>query len=1016
MARFLAAIDCVSDVFYALDKDWRIVVFNRAAEAYFGFGPDHVLGKSLWEIFPQGRGTEFGQALERAMHRRERTHMPSASAIRPGRTIEITIAPWGDGVCVAIDDLTERRAAEQRLRHSEERLKFAAELASKQRSLRDTSEIMALTSETVAKFLHANRAGFYRMVDEDRLYFDVSWTDGSIASVTGETISTKDLGQAYNSSARAGRPIVSSDTRVGGDIGEQAGRYGARAGIAAPIVRQGRWESGFYLSSATPRSWADEEVAFVQEIAQTSWDAIERAEAEAEVRLSEERFRLVAESAPVMLWMGDPKGGCVYLNQAQRAFWGVEPKDLSSFEWGSTIHPDDATALFDAFQAGMAAQAGFAGEARYRRADGAWRVLATQARPRFDARGAFAGMIGVNVDVTDVRAAEGAMRAETSRLEILNKTGAAIAAELDLDRVVQLVTDACVALSGAEFGAFFYNVIDAKGESYTLYSLSGVPREAFAKFPMPRNTAVFAPTFSGEGVVRSDDILADPRYGKNTPRKGMPEGHLPVRSYLAVPVTSRSGEVLGGLFFGHSATAQFAPEHEWLVSGIAAQAAIAIDNARLFQSAERELGQRRSAEEALHALNATLEQRVEAAVAEQRRSAEALEQAREALFQSQKMEAVGQLTGGIAHDFNNMLAGIIGAMNLLQRRIQSGRYDEAAKYAMAALESANRAAALTSRLLAFGRRQSLDIKAIDANKSARAIEPLVRRTLDENVTLLVQLEDIPLVLTDAHQLESAILNLALNARDAMPDGGRLTLATRLVRSAREAGRDLKPGNYVEVSVGDTGVGMDADTLGRAFEPFFTTKPQGAGTGLGLSMVYGFAKQTGGDVSIESAPGSGSCVRLYLPVAAEHMPVDEVATQPTPNYGRGEVVLVVEDDPLVRMLVLDVLADNGYSAREASDANAALPVIESGEPIDLLISDVGLPGLNGRQLADIARHHRPDLAVLFLTGYAEHAAIRSGFLGHGMDLMTKPFSVDTLAAKIKDMLDQSRSRLLKSGAT
>jgi PAS domain S-box-containing protein len=1004
--RFRAAIDCVSDAFYAMDRDYRLVVFNRAAEAYFGFGPEKIVGRLLWEVFPEGRDTPYGEAVERAMTRRERSQLRTESVLAPGRSIEMTIAPWADGVCVAIDDLTDRNAAQRRLRESEERLRFSTELAHRQRALREPAAIMESTSHAVARFLGANRAGFYRLVDDNTLYFDVSWTDGSIRTVTGSTISTEVLGEAYNANARAGMPIVSTDTLAAGDIGEQAGQYGARAGIAAPIVRQGRWESGFYLSTIAPRVWSPEEVTFIQEIAQTSWDAVERAEAEAEVRLSEERFRLVAESAPVMLWMGNQTGKCVYLNRAQREFWGVAIEDVPSFDWSTTIHPDDADAVGGPFIRGMETRTGFTVEGRYRRADGAWRLLSTQAQPRFGPRGEFSGMIGVNVDVTDARAAEQALRSETRRLAILNKTGAALAAELDLDRIVQLVTDACVELSGAEFGAFFYNVLDENGESYMLYALSGVPREAFSKFPMPRATDVFMPTFRGEGVVRADDILVDPRYGKNAPRKGMPEGHLPVRSYLAVPVTSRTGEVLGGLFFGHSKVAQFGAEHEGLVSSVAAQAAIAIDNARLFQAGERELAQRRDAELALSVLNATLEERVKLAVSEQKQAAEALEEARKALFQAQKMEAVGQLTGGIAHDFNNMLAGIIGAMHLLERRIKAGRYEETDKYISAALDSANRAAALTSRLLAFGRRQSLDIKPVDANAAIRAMEPLVRRTLNENVDLEMRLDETaPLALTDAHQLESAILNLALNARDAMPDGGVIVLSARLVRSEREAGRDLKPGEYVEVSVTDTGVGMDADVVARAFEPFFTTKPSGAGTGLGLSMVYGFAKQTGGDVVIASELGTGTTVRLFLPVAREILVQADQRLPATDPSGRGEVVLVVEDDPLVRMLVLDVLKDIGYAAKDAHDAQAAIPLIESDARIDLLISDVGLPGLNGRQLADIARHHRPDLRVLFLTGYAEHAAVRSGFLGVGMDLMTKPFAVDALAVKIKEMLDR-----------
>src|SRR6185312_1330278 len=257
----------------------------------------------------------------------------------------------------------------------------------------------------------------------------------------------------------------------------------------------------------------------------------------------------------------------------------------------------------------------------YRRSDGVFRILRTKAEPRFDSEGRFTGMIGVNEDVTDQREAERDLLAQSRVSTILNQTGAAIAAKLDLSELVQIVTDAGVELTGAQFGAFFYNVQNDAGESYMLYTLSGVSREAFSKFPMPRNTAIFAPTFAGEGTIRSDDIRKDPRYGQNAPYKGMPEGHLPVTSYLAVPVRSRSGEVIGGLFFGHPEAAKFDERAEKLMAGLAGQASIAIDNARLFEAAQKELAQRRSAEEKLRELNITLEKR-HAEEAEQRGKAE----------------------------------------------------------------------------------------------------------------------------------------------------------------------------------------------------------------------------------------------------------------------------------------------------------------------------------------------------------------------------------------------------------
>jgi PAS domain S-box-containing protein len=691
-------------------------------------------------------------------------------------------------------------------------------------------------------------------------------------------------------------------------------------------------------------------------------------------------------------------------------------------------------------------------------------------------------------DITERKRADEALREETKALETLNRTGAALAAELDHDRIVQLVTDAGVELTGAGFGAFFYNVLNDSGESYMLYTLSGAERSAFENFPMPRATAVFQPTFKGEGIVRSDDIVADPRYGKSGPHFGMPKGHLPVRSYLAVPVNSRTGEVIGGLFFGHAEPGRFAGRHERAIAGLAAQAAVAIDNAHLYRSLQRELDERRRAEAALiesearfrliadsapvpmwvtrldrkrefvnrayvdflgityeesvdfdwrnvihpedlarihkeqvekeaslqpftlearyrnaqgawrwlrsesqprwgangehigfigvaydvtiakeaelalaaevaertaerdrmwrlsqdilliigldgviRAINpaverygydpdtlitrhftpyvhpddlaitveaiarasiepvAGLETRLRAAdgtwrwfswsivpgegaifaigrdvSAEKARQAE-LEAAQEALRQSQKMEAIGQLTGGVAHDFNNLLTPIMGSLDMLRRRMPPDDV-RAQRTVDTALQAAERAATLVQRLLAFARRQDLQARAIDIAELLGGMDDLLARSLGSAIRVAV---DAPPGLAparaDPNQLELAILNLSINARDAMPGGGTLTITAREeALTAPEA--DLGPGRYVRIAVADTGIGMDADTVRRAVDPFFSTKGVGKGTGLGLSMVYGFAAQLGGALRLSSAPGVGTTVELWLPVS------------------------------------------------------------------------------------------------------------------------------------------------------
>jgi PAS domain S-box-containing protein len=635
-----------------------------------------------------------------------------------------------------------------------------------------------------------------------------------------------------------------------------------------------------------------------------------------------------------------------------------------------------------------------------------WRVrkggvrfwAAGELAPIRDAEGKVIGFTKVLRDRSEQRAAELAAQEERRLLEVLNRAGSALAAETELHKLVQIVTDAGVELTGAEFGAFFYNVRDEDGESYTLYTLSGAPAEAFSKFPMPRNTAVFGPTFRGEGIVRSHDITKDPRYGHNKPYKGMPKGHLPVRSYLAIPVLLRSKEVIGGLFFGHKDAGVFTAESERGLSGLAAEAAVAIDNARLF-------GQLRS-------LNEQLEQRVSAEVA---RRAEA----EEALRQSQKMEAVGQLTGGIAHDFNNLLTVVTGNIGMAQRALEAANVTDARtrRALTGAMKGAERAATLTQRLLAFSRRQPLAPKVVDVDKLVLSMSDLLQRSLGELIKLqIVVAPGLWRVEADPNQLESAILNLAVNARDAMPSGGELVIETanaRLDENYAASHAEVPPGQYVMIAVTDSGTGMSKATLDRAFEPFYTTKEIGKGTGLGLSMIYGFIKQSGGHVKIYSEEGQGTTVKMYLPRLLREAESEDESGSLTSGFEtspRQETILVVEDDDDVRAYTVDCLRELGYRVLEAHDGPSALRLLERQEtPVDLLFTDIVMPTMTGRELADEAQKRQPRLRVLYTSGYTRNAIVHAGRLDPGVDMIAKPFTFEALAEKVRDALDAGRTR-------
>jgi len=838
-------------------------------------------------------------------------------------------------------------------------------------------------------------------------------------------------------------------------------------------------------------------------------DLSERKQSEGALRETTRRLDAILNNTREAVFLMDERQHCVYANAAAERLTGYTFDEMQGRPLHDVVHhkrPDGSHYPLEECPIDRAfpERAQMSGEELFVHKDGSFYPVGFTASPVLDEDGKPIGTVIEARNIASEKASEAELRStnerlaeETRTLETLNRTGAALTGELDLERVVQMVTDAGVELTGARFGAYFHNIMDETGERLLLYTLSGADRSAFERFGKPRATAIFGPTFRNEGIIRSDDILTDPRYGQNAPHKGMPEGHLPVRSYLAVSVVSRSGEVLGGLLFGHPEPGRFSERHEQLMLGIAAQAAVAVDNARLFQAVQqaKETLERRVEERTVAlaeserrfrgifdsalqfmallspdgtvvevnrtalawseiklsdivgkpfwlaapmrenpVLQGTVEAGIRRAAAgetvraehEMRGAGEVrafvdfslkpvpgadgrpiwlvaegrditdLKTAQEALRQSQKMEAMGQLTGGVAHDFNNLLTPIVGSLDMLQRKGLGNEREQ--RLIAAAAQSAERARTLVQRLLAFARRQPLQSVAVDVAKLVTGMAELVSSTTGPQIKVVVEApEDLPPAVADLNQLEMALLNLAVNARDAMPEGGTLRISASVQTVKAGHGSGLRPGPYIRLSVADTGTGMDEATLARAIEPFFSTKGIGRGTGLGLSMVHGLASQLGGGLTISSRPGLGTNVELWLPQSASEPDATHAPTEPSASPHARGTALLVDDEELVRLSTADMLHDLGYDVIEAASAEEALQLLERGESFDLLVTDHLMPGMNGTDLAGAVRNARPGLPVLLVSGYAE-----SDGLVADLPRLTKPFRKDELASSLAQL--------------
>ena len=659
--------------------------------------------------------------------------------------------------------------------------------------------------------------------------------------------------------------------------------------------------------------------------------------------------------------------------------YGVDPARAALgapiAEFFQHIHPDDFSQTKAKIDEAMLTGGLFSAEYRLQQADGSTPWVLAEGRCRLGPGGEPVRFFGVAFDITARKTAElrrAALLTLTDRVRDIDDPNAlAFAASTILGETLH-ASRVC------------YGTIDHDAETLTVdrdWRAAGV-ESSFGPINL-RDYGSFIDDLK-EGLIV---VVRDVDQNERTTSAADALKACGAASFVNAPVVER-GRLEAVFFVGNAAPRDWAQEDLDLIEEFAERIHTATERLR--------------AVAALRASNETLETRV-AERTEQLLASEA------ALRQAQKMEAVGQLTGGIAHDFNNLLAGIAGSLELIQKRMNDQGVVGYERHLGIAQASTQRAASLTQRLLAFSRRQTLDPKPVEMNRLVRGVEELLGRSVSPNIEIAV-VEAVGLWLTkiDAVQLENALLNLVINARDAMPDGGRITIETanKSMDAQTAKARDLAPGQYVSLCVTDTGTGMPPDVVERAFDPFYTTKPLGQGTGLGLSMIHGFVRQSGGQVRVYSEVGQGTTMCLYFPRYAGDLDVEgaveiDAAIEPS----QGETVLVIDDEESIRMLIAEVLKEAGYRVLEAADGVAGLEILQSDSRIDLLITDVGLPGgFNGRQVADAARQTRPDLKVLFVTGYAANAVVGNGHLDPGMRVITKPFAMTALALRVREIIE------------
>jgi len=822
-------------------------------------------------------------------------------------------------------DITETREALEALAIQERRQRFLLELTDRLRDLTEPSAIMDEVERSLGDVLDADRVG-YGEVDHTQGMIELTrdWTAG-VPSAAGR-VALETFGARLIEDLSRGHVISIPDVREDPrtiDVAQRFAEIETRALVRAPLIRAGRLEAYLYVHDSGVRHWTDAEISLVEEVAARTWAEVERARAQAEVRESEHRFRSIADTAPVLIWVTHETGERAFVNEAYVQYMGGDYETVRTADWRTYIHPDDQDRVLRESIAGEASGQPFSMEARYLRHDGRYHWLKSFSRPRLNAEGRVIGFVGVAFDVTDIREAQARLIESESRFRIVADSAPAL---------IWMTDDgAHLIFANKRFQAFFGT---ATGDLFG---------EEWSAVTHPDDRADFARIFT-RAFERRERFEAIVRVVHES---------LGVRWMRCEGVPRHDGE---GVFQG-------------------------------FVGASLDVTDAKKAEDDLKRINELLEERVGEALAEKA-------QAEANLMHAQRMEAVGRLTGGVAHDFNNLLTVVIGALDMILRSPDDAARRQ--KLGEAALAAARRGERLTHQLLAFSRRQALRPEAVDLNALIREGEPLLRRAVGEAVEFRLKLRrGGARAKVDPAQFEAALLNLIVNARDAVGETGQITVRTQDCTVSEGETSEVPPGRYICVSVTDNGEGMPAEVIDRVFEPFFTTKPVGKGTGLGLSQVYGFAHQSGGGVKITSSKGQGAEVRLFLPVLAEGAVVAAPTVRPDGADPRpGVKLLLVEDDPGVSTIAIDLLRGMKFKVKAVETAAEALKAL-SRQSFDVMLSDVVMPGgMTGIELARRCAVDYPDLRIVLTSGYAGDD-VDSALRDAPWPLLRKPYSAEEL---------------------